>query len=83
LPASDDLLHPSGPAPPNFEGGSIDFDPATGVATLRPAITLLQIQPGGSITLNPRRLAQRCRPAYSSAEHVTRHGSRDHVEYIE
>ncbi|HEV8146328.1 MAG TPA: Ig-like domain-containing protein, partial [Bryobacteraceae bacterium] len=52
LPVSDDLLLPSGLRRQSFEGGSIDFDPATGVATLRPAITLLQIQPGGSITMN-------------------------------
>ena len=52
LPATDELLLPTGMHQQNFEGGAIQLDPTTSIAVLRPPIDSLVLAPAGSLHLN-------------------------------
>jgi uncharacterized protein (TIGR03437 family) len=49
LPVTDELLLPNGMKQQSFEGGAIQFNPATGIAVLRPAVNLVALTPSGSV----------------------------------
>jgi uncharacterized protein (TIGR03437 family) len=51
LPVTDALIVSSTLRRQTFEGGSIDWDTTTGLATLRPAINRISLTPSGSIQM--------------------------------
>jgi len=52
LPETGALLLASGMYEQTFEGGAIEYNPATGIAALEPPIGSLAISPSGSIQMN-------------------------------
>jgi uncharacterized protein (TIGR03437 family) len=52
LPATDELIEPNGMKEQEFEGGAIEYDPATLAVTLLPPIASVTIQPSTSAQLN-------------------------------
>ena len=52
LPVTEELLQTNGNKRQSFEGGAIEYNPATGIAVLRPAIAKISLVPSGQIHLN-------------------------------
>lgn len=52
LPATGELIEPNGMKEQMFEGGAIEYDPTTLVATLLPPVGSITIQPSTSAQLN-------------------------------
>jgi uncharacterized protein (TIGR03437 family) len=52
LPVTEELNLANGMRRQTFEGGAIDYDPATGIPVLRPPIGALALQPNGSVHMN-------------------------------
>lgn len=52
LPATGELIEPNGMRQQQFEGGAIEYDPATLVATLLSPVGSVSIQPSSSAQLN-------------------------------
>jgi uncharacterized protein (TIGR03437 family) len=52
LPATDELIEPDGMMEQEFEGGAIEYDPKTLVATLLPPIASVTIQPSTTAQVN-------------------------------
>ena len=52
LPVTEELLAANGDMRQAFEGGSIEYNPSTKIAVLRPPITTINLVPSGAVRLN-------------------------------
>jgi len=52
FPTTDDLVLSNGMHQQSFEGGAVQYDPATGIPVLRPPVYSVKVTPAGPITMN-------------------------------